>query len=75
MPDPHSVACMREIDRMSPAFRALVHEFGFAIVAAMMNDGYDDAGKLRTILEGWRERRQDQLIKTDYAIARKVFHE
>lgn len=73
MPDPNAVACMREIDRMSPTFRALVHEFGFAIVAAMMNDGYENAGELRTVLEGWRERRQAEWLATTYIVPRRAF--
>jgi hypothetical protein len=73
MPDPNSIRVMSAIDRMPKGFRALVHEFGAVIVDKMMADGYSDPAALRTILEGWRERRQDQWLKTDYAISRKVF--
>jgi hypothetical protein len=64
---------MSAIDRMPKGFRALVHEYGAVIVDKMMADGYSDPDELRTVLEGWRERRQDQWLKTDYLIPRKAF--
>lgn len=73
MPDADSTRVMSQIDRMPQGFRALVHEFGFTIVAAMMNDGYDDPGQLRTVLEGWRDRRQAEWLATDYIIPRRAF--
>ncbi len=75
MPDTNSLRVMSAIDRMPKGFRALVHEFGAVIVIKMMADGYSDANELRTVLEGWRERRQDEWLRTDYLIRRKVFDE
>lgn len=66
MPDSNSARVMSAIDRMPKGFRALVHEFGAVIVDKMMADGYSDPNELRTVLEGWRERRQDQWLKTDF---------
>jgi hypothetical protein len=73
MPDPDSARVMSRIDRMPKGFRALVHEFGFNIVAAMMDDGYDDPSQLRTVLEGWRDRRQAEWLATNYLIPRRAF--
>lgn len=56
--DPNAIKVMAAIDRMPDAFRSLVREFGFAIVAGMMDDGYDDPVELRKSLIVWRERRQ-----------------
>lgn len=53
---------------MRPKFRALVHEFGLKIVDAMIADGYDNADELRIVLEGWRSRRQEQWLKTDFSL-------
>jgi hypothetical protein len=64
---------MAAIDRMPQGFRALVHEYGAVIVDKMMADGYSDPDELRAVLEGWRERRQDEWLRTDYLIRRKVF--
>lgn len=58
MPDPNAVMVMRSIDHMPKAFRDLVREFGFTVVARMMDDGYDDPVELRKSLIVWRERRQ-----------------
>jgi hypothetical protein len=65
-PDPNARANMRAVDRLSPAFRDLVHEFGLVIVAGMINDGYDDPVELRRALETWRDRRQSEWLMTDY---------
>ncbi len=61
-----SAAIMAQIDAMRPEFRALVHEYGFVMVAGMINDGYDDPLALREALETWRERRQKQWLATDF---------
>lgn len=53
---------MAAIDKLSPAMRMLVHEFGFVIVRDMINDGYRDPVALRGLLEGWRARRQAELL-------------
>jgi hypothetical protein len=64
--DPNARANMRAVDKLSPAFRDLVHEFGLVIVAGMINDGYDNPAELRLVLETWRERRQSEWLMTDY---------
>ena len=53
---------MRAVDRLSPAMRSLVHEFGFVIVTDMIADGYRDPVELRGLLETWRARRQQQFL-------------
>jgi hypothetical protein len=53
---------MERIDRLPKAWRALVHEFGAAIVLAMIEDGHRSAEKLRPELEAWRERRQEEWL-------------
>jgi hypothetical protein len=57
---------MNSIDGLAPPMRDLVHEFGFAIVAAMINDGYYDAVELRGILKTRLDRRQNEWLATDY---------
>jgi hypothetical protein len=62
-----SVACMRNMDeRVSPPWRALMHEYGFRIVAKMLDEGYRNVEAARDELETWRGRRQDQWLRTDY---------
>lgn len=67
--DPNSVTVMRPLDGLKPPMRALVHEFGAAIVSRMIGDGYDDAAQLRDALVTWRERRQDEWLKTNFFLA------
>lgn len=59
---------MQALDGLSPKFRSLVHEFGAQIVSRMIGDGYEDADELRDALETWRERRQDEWLKTDFIV-------
>lgn len=66
MSDPQSAEIMAVVDAMEPEFRSLVHEFGVVIVSRMAAEGYDDANVLRYALETWRERRQEQWLKTDW---------
>lgn len=73
MPDPNSVLIMKTIDRMSPAMRALVREFGFVIVSEMIDEGYTNARELKPLLETWRSRRQEEWLATDYLMKRKAF--
>lgn len=68
MPDDNACAVMRPIDGLKPAFRALVHEFGAIIVLQMIGEGYDKPDELRPVLEGWRERRQEKWLATDYLL-------
>jgi len=49
---------MAYIDRLKPAMRELVHEFGFDMVHGMIGDGWTDPKKLRPELEAWRERQK-----------------
>jgi hypothetical protein len=60
--NPDSVKIMTAMDRMTPPMRALVHDYGFAIVYAMINDGYRDARALRPILETRRKRLQQETL-------------
>ena len=61
---------MTVIDALDPQFRALVYEFGFNIVTAMIEDGAHNAEALRCDLETWRGRRQAQWLATDFQIDR-----
>lgn len=65
-PLPECVAVMSDIDSMPTEFRALVREFGYVIVRDMRAEGYNDADQLRSLLEVWRFRRQEQWLQTDY---------
>lgn len=66
MPNPDSVAVMSTIDLLPLSMRLLVYEFGFKIVTAMIDDGYDDPVELRSLLETRRERMQEAWLATDY---------
>lgn len=57
---------MNSIDGLDPDMRGLVYEYGLAIVAAMINDGYDDADALRETLEGRRRRLQAAWLETQH---------
>jgi hypothetical protein len=57
---------MRRIDRMPKKMRALVHEYGYVIVNAMIDDGYNDPTELADLLTTWRSRRQEAWLLTDY---------
>lgn len=61
---------MARIDRMSKPMRALVREYGYTIVNAMIKEGYRDPFQLAELLEEWRRRRQEQWLSTDF-ITRK----
>ena len=63
---------MRHIDSMPLAMRALVREFGYAIVRDMLAEGYTSARSMRNDLETWRDRRQEQWLATDYVTAKTV---
>lgn len=65
-PNADSVELMHWIDSLNRPMRALVHEFGVTIVAAMVEEGYTNAAELRDILEVWRDRRQEQWLATNY---------
>lgn len=59
MPDQESIKVMRPIDGLRAEFRALVHEYGAVIVLKMIAEGYERPEELRSVLETWRERRQE----------------
>jgi hypothetical protein len=61
---------MRRIDRMPKKMRALVHEYGYVIVNAMIDDGYNDPTELADLLTTWRSRRQEQWLETNYITRR-----
>lgn len=72
-PAPNSISFMEKMDRMPPQWRALVHEFGWAIVDEMRADGHRNAAKLREELQAWRERRQEQwLAEIPYPARRRA---
>ena len=66
MSEADSIAVMRPIDDLRPAFRALVHEYGAVIVLKMIGEGYERPEELRPVLETWRERRQETWLATNY---------
>lgn len=66
MPDRDSLAVMRPLDDLHPAFRALVHEYGAVIVLRMIAEGYMKPEQLRPVLETWRERRQELVGTPEY---------
>lgn len=64
-PSANSQVIMAQIDAMPAELRALVYEYGFKIVSAMRDEGYD-AEAIRESLEIWRHRRQEEWLATDY---------
>lgn len=71
-PNTNSVLIMRHIDSLSPAMRALVREYGYAIVRDMIGEGYSNPFELAPILQTWRERRQDEWLATNFISKRTV---
>lgn len=68
-----SVEIMRSMDRLSPPWRALIHEFGWSIVRDMRLDGHCDAAKLREDLIAWRKCRQEAwLAEIPYPAMRRA---
>lgn len=67
---------MSTIDLMPLAMRLLVYEFGFKIVWAMNDEGYNDPVELRSLLETRRQRMQAAWLSTDYITPRtaRAFH-
>ena len=59
---------MGRIDRMSPELRALVHEYGFKIVANLADEGYRDLVAMKRDLDTWRARRQAEWLNTNYIV-------
>lgn len=54
-------AIMQEIDSYPPAWRALVYEYGFQIVHALILEGTTLAEAQATLPE-WRTRKQEELL-------------
>lgn len=68
-PNPDSQILMRQIDALSPEWRALVHEYGFKAVCGVLDDGLslEDATD-----QLWMQRsaRQAQWLSTDFITSR-----
>lgn len=52
----------RAQDKLKPAIRALIYEYGFETVRGLYNDGHRDAEKMREELEAYRGKRQDEWL-------------
>jgi hypothetical protein len=63
---------MSTIDLMPLPMRMLVYEFGFNIVRAMINDGYNDPREMRGLLETRRQQMQAAWLATDYVSPRML---
>jgi hypothetical protein len=61
-----STVLMERIDKLPKAFRALVREYGYTIVQALLDDGYKDPFEMAEMLTTWRCRRQEACLLTDY---------
>ena len=61
-PAPVSVEIMSIVDTLPKPFRSLVHEYGFTMVVAMIEDGAENARNLERDLKTWRSRRQAELL-------------
>jgi hypothetical protein len=59
-PNPNSIQIMAKVDRMKPAERKLVHEYGFVVVYHSLPC---DLETLHYSLEIWRERRQAEMLR------------
>jgi hypothetical protein len=62
---------MERIDRMPKATRALVREYGYTIVKALLDDGNRDPFEMAEMLQEWRRRRQEAWLETNF-ITRKT---
>ena len=65
-----SAAIMDHVVSMSKPMRMLVHEYGYVIVSAMIDDGYNDPFELFDLLDTWRSRRQEEWLNTNFKLAR-----
>ena len=65
-PEPSSVAIMMHIDAMTKPQRRLVHEYGYAKVCHLMQEGYSRAPEMQRALEQWRAQRQAEWLMTNY---------
>jgi hypothetical protein len=62
---------MARIDKLPKVMRALVCEYGYTIVQALLDDGYKDPFEMAEMLQEWRRRRQEQWLETNF-ITRKT---
>ena len=58
----NSISALDRFDRMPRAWRDLVNEYGWNVVAGMIADGHRCAAKVRPLLEAGRERKQEQWL-------------
>jgi hypothetical protein len=65
-----SAVLMERIDRMSKPLRALVREYGYTIVQALLDDGHKDPFEMSEMLSTWRGRRQEQWLETNFITRR-----
>lgn len=61
---------MARVDRLRPALRALVHDYGVNAVGEMIGEGYTDPEAMRSQLEAGRMSRQQKWFETDYITAK-----
>lgn len=71
-PNPDSVELMAQIDELPAEVREMIYEFGFAIVAALINQGVNDPDRMDELLHNWRERRQAQWLATNYITPKTI---
>lgn len=72
MPRAESVEIMSAIDAMPKPWRALVHEYGFVMVAEYRDEEIYSAAGARRDLENWRKRRQAEWLSTQYVRPRDL---
>jgi len=68
-PNQNSADLMARADALPKAYRDLIHEFGFVIVTAILDDcdgSWPPPDELEFQLEMWRHRRQQEWLATDY---------
>ena len=70
-PSQNSMAVMEMVDRMTPAERALVYEFGIKIVADILPEA-SSLEEAREMLRYWRAQRQEQWLAPNY-VTRSLF--
>jgi hypothetical protein len=63
-PDAFSIEIMNAVDSLPPAWRRLVHEYGFKITLAMYEESTVQGAQ--DDLETWRERRQEAIGRCDW---------
>ena len=61
-PNENSRVLMKVLDRLSPARRKLVHEYGANIVLSLLDNGITDARSIKRHLQEWRSYRQREML-------------